>query len=115
VGTGKERTVSEEQEGYETEGQESFRQWCIVELMGRQVIAGLVTEQVIGGSTLLRVDVPEVDGRPAFTRFYGGSAIYAITPVSEEVALAALRRFRPQPVTVFTPRLLGPPDEDGGF
>ncbi len=87
-----------------------FDQWCIVELFGRQVIAGKVTEQVIGGGALLRVDVPEVDtptGRqPGFTRFYGQGAIYAITPVSEEVARVALRRFRPAPVNVYVPELL---------
>ncbi len=84
----------------------SFDQWCIVELFGRQVIAGRVTEQVIGGGALLRVDVPEVDGQPGFTRFYGQGAIYAITPVSEEVARVALRRFRPAPVNVYVPELL---------
>ena len=87
------------------EQQPSFEQWCIVEVMGRQVIAGRVTEQVIGGCPFIRVDVPENDNRPAFTRFYGQAAIYAMTPVSEEVALLALRRFEPEPVNVYIPEL----------
>ena len=84
---------------------QTFDQWCIVEIMGRQVIAGRVTEQVIGGTAFIRVDVPEVDDEPAFTRFYGSSAIYAMTPVSEEVARVALKRFRPEPVNVYVPEL----------
>ena len=85
--------------------EQSFDQFCIVEIMGRQVIAGRVTEQTIGGTAFLRVDVPECDGHPAFTRFYGSGAIYAMTPVSEEVAILALKRFRPKPVTIYVPEL----------
>jgi hypothetical protein len=83
----------------------SFDQWCIVELFGRQVIAGRVTEQTIGGCSFIRVDVPEMDEREAFTRFYGQGAIYAMTPVSEAVAKIALRRFQPDPVNVYVPEL----------
>jgi hypothetical protein len=85
--------------------QQSFDQWCILELFGRQVIAGRVTEQVIGGCSFIRVDVPECNGTPQFTRFYGNGAIYAMTPVSEEAARIALRRFRPDPVNVYVPEL----------
>ena len=84
------------------EGQPSFDQWCILELFGRQVIAGRVTEQVIGGCSFIRIDVPAINGRPAFTRFYGQGAIYAMTPVSEEAAMVALKRFEPEPVSVKT-------------
>lgn len=83
----------------------SFKQWCIVELFGRQVIAGLVTEQVIGGTSFIRVDVPEVEGNSGFTRFYGNGAIYAMTPLSEEAAMVVLKRFRPEPVNVYVPEL----------
>ena len=85
--------------------QQSFDQWCILELFGRQVIAGRVTEQVIGGCSFIRVDVPEIDSRAAFTRFYGQGAIYAMTPVSEEAARLALKRFEPEPVNVYVPEL----------
>lgn len=85
--------------------QKAFDQWCIVELFGRQVIAGRVTEQVIGGCSFVRVDVPEIEDRPAFTRFYGQGAIYAMTPVSEEAARIALKRFQPEPVNVYVPDL----------
>lgn len=85
--------------------QPAFDQWCIVELFGRQVIAGRVTEQTIGGAPFIRIDVPECNSVPAFTRFYGQGAIYALTPVSEEAAILALRRFRPEPINVYVPEL----------
>jgi len=80
---------------------QSFDSFCIVELMGRQVIAGRVTEQTIGGCALLRVDIPEVDGTPAFTKFYGASSIYCLTPCDEATARAAVAGLRPKPVNVY--------------
>jgi hypothetical protein len=71
---------------------------CIVELFGHQQIAGKLTEVAIGGSALIRVDVPQVDGQAAFTKFYGTGAIYAITPTDEETMLAAVRGFKVEPI-----------------
>ena len=48
----------------------TFEAWCIIDLFGHTQLAGLVTEASIGGCALLRVDVPEVNGRPAFTKYY---------------------------------------------
>lgn len=78
-----------------------FEEWCLVELMGHQRIVGKVTEAVIGGAALLRVDVPAFNGEPAFTRFYGASALYCISPVSEEIARGLLSRNRNEPVSRF--------------
>lgn len=75
--------------------------WAIVDLFGHQQIAGKVTEQAIGSESMLRVDVPAVPGRDAFTRFYGVKAIYSLTPVSEEIARRAIERLREQPITVY--------------
>lgn len=66
--------------------QEKFDLWCIVELFGHTKIAGKCTEQNIAGTNMLRVDVPETTKQPAFTRFFGSAAIYAINPVDEETA-----------------------------
>lgn len=63
-----------------------FEAWAIVELFGHNQIAGKCTEQNIAGSNMLRVDVPETTEHPPFTRFLGSGAIYAINPVTEEVA-----------------------------
>ena len=86
---------------------DAFDTFCIVELFGHQRIAGRVTEQVIAGQGFVRVDVPELpaasryQAQPAFTRLYGPNAIYAITPVSEEVALRAAQSMRVVPVNVY--------------
>jgi hypothetical protein len=89
------------------EQESKFETWAIVELFGHQVIAGMVSEQVIGPGAFLRVDVPAVDGSPAFTRFFGQGAIYSITPVSEEVARLAVKRYAPKPVNIYMPLLAG--------
>ena len=65
---------------------EKFDTYAIVELFGHNQIAGKCSEQNIAGSNMLRVDVPETDHNPAFTKFLGNGAIYAINPVTEEVA-----------------------------
>ena len=66
-----------------------YASWAIVELFGHQQIAGYLSEQTIGGTTFLRVDVPETSRAAAYTKLYGAGAIYAITPTTEELARAA--------------------------
>lgn len=79
----------------------SFDNWCIVELFGHMKIVGRVTEQVIGGQSFIRVDVPKTNHTNEFTRFFGSGAIYSITPVSEEIARAAAGNVSAEPVTVY--------------
>lgn len=82
---------------------EKFDCYAIVEIMGRQSFAGKVTEQVFGGASLIRVDVPSVDGSPAFTKLFGVSSIYAITPTTEEVARSFVAYHKPVPMTAYIP------------
>ena len=79
--------------------QETFECWAVVELFGHQKIAGKVTEQSIAGSAMLRVDVPDVGGQPAYTRFFGNGAIYSINPTSEEIARGMVPRCWSEPVS----------------
>jgi hypothetical protein len=44
-----------------------FETFAIVELFGHSIISGKVSEQVIGGASFVRVDVPAVDGTEAYT------------------------------------------------
>ncbi len=109
-----------------------FDQWALVELFGHARIAGRVTEQQIGGASFIRVDVPDievrareqvvhkrvkVDHREGFTRFFGASAIYSISPCSEEVARLAAAQIQAEPVIPWIPdarRMLSAYDGDGG-
>lgn len=80
---------------------ETFEHFAIVELFGHQVIAGKVSEQVIGGQGFVRVDVPTVDTQEGFTKFFGAGAIYAITPCDEKTMQAAVIGLRQKPIDVW--------------
>ncbi|MBC6988987.1 hypothetical protein [Hymenobacter sp. BT491] len=84
---------------------EKFEAWAILEIMGHVKLAGKVSETVIAGAPLLRVDVPSNDKHPEFTRFYGASSIYCLTPVSEEVATIAAKRMVVNPINVYMPEI----------
>jgi hypothetical protein len=63
--------------------------WALVELFGHQRIVGYLSQQTFPSGVLFRVDVPDLlkDGksvRAGFTRYFGLSAIYSITPVDEQ-------------------------------
>src|SRR5271165_7158036 len=72
-----------------------LKSWALVELFGHQRIVGFLSQQTFGTGVLFRVDVPDLlkEGkilRVGFTRYFGLSAIYSITPVSEEVVRTLL-------------------------
>lgn len=60
--------------------------WAILELMGHRRLAGFVSEQVIGGASFIRIDIPETKDQAAFSQFYSGGAVYCITPTTEDIA-----------------------------
>ena len=70
--------------------------WAILELMGHRKLAGLVRPVELGGSVLLRIDVPAPDaadesGPWQATQFYSPAAVYCITPCTRDTAVAAAR------------------------
>ena len=77
---------------------EAFEGWCVLELMGHRNLGGYVKEQEIAGHGFLRIDIPGPDGTPVATQFYSPSAVYAITPTTEEMARAVATRYQPEPV-----------------
>lgn len=92
--------------------QQKLETWAIVEIMGHQRFAGYVSERAIGGASLLQVDVPECDGRAAFTKLIGVGSIYAITPCTEETARAAAQHYRTRAFHEYElPRLPAPVDQ----
>ena len=73
--------------------------WAIVEIMGHKRYAGFVGEQVIGGASFVRVDVPEHGETKSFSKMFGAASIYCITPVSEDAARIAASQLKEQPMT----------------
>ena len=77
------------------ENQDSgYEGWTILELMGRRRLIGYLSEQEIAGSAFLRIDVL---ADPPSTQYYSASAVYCITPTTEEMArkAASLNRIAP--------------------
>jgi hypothetical protein len=87
-----------------------FQEWMVLELFGHRRLFGLVTEVQIGGASFLRLDVPatlcEGDGWEA-TQFYSPSAVYAMTPITEDLARKMAQEYKPEPVTRWEVRALG--------
>jgi hypothetical protein len=79
----------------------TFEGWAILELMGHRRLAGHVREVVIAGAGFLRLDVPSLDAEdpPVATQFYPPSAVYCLTPTTEDIARRMGARARPEPVT----------------
>ena len=76
--------------------------WCLIELMGHRQRIGRAKEEEIAGGLMLRIDIP-VDGDSTaaaeeyVTEYYGTSSIYALRPVSEQVARDHYARADPRP------------------
>ncbi|WP_193188871.1 hypothetical protein [Nisaea sediminum] len=107
----------EPEEETEVSENETFESWAIVELMGHRKIGGKVGEQTIAGANLLRVDIYEGEGEsPKMTQFYGGGAIYCLTPCAEHLARAFGDRYNAAaPVTEYDlPRLTRRDRHDDG-
>jgi hypothetical protein len=93
---------------------EAYEGWAIVELMGHRRLAGYVREAEQYGATMLRLDVPDAeDGSDLIaTQFYGGSAIYCVTPTDEDTARKVAALAQPSPVQRWELRAAPDPDRD---
>jgi len=74
--------------------------WAVVEVMGHARYAGMISEHTELGVPLVRVDVPAVGGRPAYTKLLGASSIFRITPCTREAAEAAARQCWQEPLAI---------------
>lgn len=95
--------------------------WAIVEMMGRQIIAGQITEVLVVGCPMLRVDVPGVpadlhhESISAYTRFIGAKALYSILPTDEASARHSVASLRARPVSEYViphKAIAAPRDDD---
>lgn len=83
-----------------------FETWAVVEVMGHKRYAGFVTEQTVAGAAFVRVDVPDSEKLPAFTKLLGAGSIYAITPCTEETAKAFAAKLQERAFNTYeAPRL----------
>jgi len=69
--------------------EDQLKSWALVELFGHQRIVGFLSQQTFGTGVLFRIDVPDLikngeTARKGFTRYFGLSAIYSITPIDEQ-------------------------------
>ncbi len=80
---------------------EKFEVWALVELFGHNKIVGKCTERNVAGSNFLVVDVPETKSNPTFTRLIGGAAIYAINPITEDLARTMAEGLDVQPINAW--------------
>ncbi len=78
---------------------DTYEGWTILELMGHRRLAGYVREQTIGGAAFIRIDVPGEGADTVATLLYSPSAVYCLTPTTEELARKVALGARPAPVT----------------
>lgn len=90
-----------------TEGKPFAETWALVEIMGHSKAAGRISEESHFGTALLRIDIP-TGPDSYFTQWYGGNAIYRITPIDETVARAFAENSQPIPVRPYELALPSP-------
>ena len=72
--------------------------WVLLELMGHRQRIGQVREEYVGSGKMIRIDIPVDGGEDVVTEFYGTSAVYALRPISEEMAKDHWAARDPRPV-----------------
>ncbi len=97
-----------------TDTKTGYESWSLIEIMGHQRLAGMVTETTVAGAAMLRVDVPELEGIPGFTTFLGSGSIYRLRPVSEEIARRYAASLRAMPVRAYELPALPAPSTPAG-
>ncbi len=88
-----------------------FEVWGILECLGHEKVAGLISEQELFGTKLGRIDIPTENGQ-MITQYFGGDSIYRLTAVSEAVARAFAARNVPRPVSIYDLKLAAPEPEE---
>ena len=90
------------------EARPGFASWAILEAMGFKKLAGFVQEETIAGAALLRIDVPPTTKRTGYTKYFGPTSIYCLTPTSEDIARRAAEEIEAwtDPIPVSLPRQL---------
>lgn len=80
--------------------QTAYEGWALLELLGHRQRVGKVSEAEIYGGKLIKIDIPvkELDGEYV-TEYYGCASIYALRPISEDIAQSYITRLGdPRPI-----------------
>lgn len=93
-----------------TDTQQGYEGWTILEIFGHRKLGGYVRVSPPEMPGLIRVDVHTEGDTPIATQFYGPSAIFCMTPCTEETARALGRKTEVKPVARY--ELLPPPARD---
>jgi hypothetical protein len=90
----------------------AYEGWAMLELMGHRQRVGRVQEVEMYGGKMLRIDIPLEGGD--VTEFYSCASIYALRPLSEEVARDRVKELGdPRPVRPVDYRALPAPARNG--
>lgn len=73
----------------------------VLELMGHRRLFGYLSEVEVAGSSFLRIDMPTNSDGEQVTQLYSPSAVYAITPTSDEIVQSMAPANSPKPVCRF--------------
>lgn len=76
----------------------NFEGWCILEIMGHRKLGGYIQEANMYGASFIRLDTFTEQGEVGATQFYNPTAVYAITPTTQEIAIAFGLSHQPAPV-----------------
>lgn len=66
--------------------EKGFEGWVLLELFGHRKLAGYLTEVEVAGAGMLRLDIPDTNEGIYATQYYNPSAVYGMTPTTEETA-----------------------------
>ena len=80
---------------------QTLNEWGIIELMGHRRLTGKVSEATIGGAAFIRIDIPGTKSHKEFTQYYSPSAVYCISPTTEEICRQLAAQYTPEPVHRF--------------
>lgn len=88
--------------------------WAIVEVFGHRKLGAQCREVPVAGGVMLRCDIPGSGDAEGFTQFYGASALFCLSPCSEEAARAIAARYTQPPIQRYElppPRVVGDPGD----
>ncbi len=80
--------------------------FAVVEIMGHRRLAGRISDALVAGAPMLRIDVPDAKTKDLTTHFFAPHALYAIHPCTEDTARRVASLYRPEPVAEWDLQLL---------